>query len=62
MRVVLSNSVRKMSPDPMLYALVFGESVLNDAVSIVLFRYRTCKDCWPDLHAQTLTSIRHVLA
>jgi NhaP-type Na+/H+ or K+/H+ antiporter len=27
-----------ISVDPLIYSLVFGESVLNDAVSIVLFR------------------------
>lgn len=27
-----------MRVDPLLYSLVFGESVLNDAVSIVLFK------------------------
>lgn len=30
---------REINADPLLYSLVFGESVLNDAVSIVLFKY-----------------------
>ena len=28
----------ELNCDPLLYSLVFGESVLNDAVAIVLFR------------------------
>ena len=30
---------KEINADPMLYSIVFGESVLNDAVSIVLFRF-----------------------
>lgn len=29
----------ELNVNPQLYSLVFGESVLNDAVAIVLFRY-----------------------
>ena len=28
----------ELNCDPLLYSLVFGESVLNDAVAIVLFK------------------------
>lgn len=28
----------ELNCDPLLYSLVFGESVLNDAVAVVLFR------------------------
>lgn len=27
--------------NPLVYSLIFGESVLNDAIAIVLFRYQT---------------------
>lgn len=29
----------QMRVDPKLYAIIFGESILNDSVAIVLFKY-----------------------
>ena len=35
----------ELNCDPLLYSLVFGESVLNDAVAIVLFKVIPILSC-----------------
>ena len=40
----------ELNCDKMLYSLVFGESVLNDAVAIVLFKYVEARN--PALHGR----------
>jgi len=45
---------KEVNADPMLYSLVFGESVLNDAVSIVL--YKTFEKLWLS-HVQHSASV-----
>lgn len=39
--VAVLSLFRSMNTDKNLYAMVFGESVLNDAVSIICFEYTT---------------------
>ena len=43
---------------PLLYSLVFGESVLNDAVAIVL--YKTFENVMPDSTTDPTTGVAHV--
>ena len=46
-----------MNVHPTVYSLVFGESVLNDAVAIVLFRYRELKVDQADLLMDSLAKV-----
>ena len=48
----------KLNCDPLLYSLVFGESVLNDAVAIVLFNtFMTFYDSGEEFTTKTIPQV-----
>lgn len=47
---------KEMNANRNLYSLIFGESILNDAISIALYKYYSSSSC-PNTYFRTMTEI-----